>query len=94
MWMPDEKLEIPKARFSENENVNYRDNNNVLHPAKVLNVWFNDLIVGYKYAIELNEPLNGMTKYITSEKRLSKVATEKAKPARKKSTRHKTTSKK
>ena len=70
MWFPDKKLDIAKNRFNVNDKVIYVDKEKVEHIATVLNVNFKDLLSGYIYAIELDEPLNGMTKYLVSEKRI------------------------
>ena len=78
MWFPDKKLDIAKNRFNVNDKVIYLDKDKGEHIATVLNVNFKDLLSGYSYAIELEEPLNGMTKYIVSEKRIRcKVKSEK-----------------
>ena len=70
MWFPDKKLDIAKNRFNVNDKVIYVDKEKGEHIATVLDVNFKDLLSGYSYAIELDEPLNGMTKYIVSEKRI------------------------
>ena len=78
MWFPDKKLDIAKNRFNVNDKVIYVDKEKGEHIATVLDVNFKDLLSGYSYAIELDEPLNGMTKYIVSEKRIrGKVKSEK-----------------
>lgn len=78
MWFPDKKLDIAKNRFNVNDKVIYVDKEKGEHIATVLNVNFKDLLSGYIYAIELDEPLNGMTKYLVSEKRIKgKVKSEK-----------------
>ena len=70
MWFPDKKLDIAKNRFNVNDKVIYLDKDKGEHIATVLNVNFKDLLSGYIYAIELDEPFNGMTKYLVSEKRI------------------------
>ena len=78
MWFPDKKLDIATNRFNVNDKVIYVDKEKGEHIATVLDVNFKDLLSGYSYAIELDEPLNGMTKYIVSEKRIrGKVKSEK-----------------
>ena len=78
MWFPDKKLDIAKNRFNVNDKVIYVDKEKGEHIATVLNVNFKDLLSGYIYAIELDEPFNGMTKYLVSEKRIKgKVKSEK-----------------
>ena len=78
MWFPDKKLDIAKNPDYVHDKVIYVDKEKGEHIATVLDVNFKDLLSGYSYAIELDEPLNGMTKYIVSEKRIrGKVKSEK-----------------
>lgn len=72
MWFPDKKLEIAKNRFKVNEKIIFIDKEGVKHDAKVLEVKFKSLNSGYSYAIELEEPVNGVTKYVVSESKLSR----------------------
>jgi len=71
MWFPDQKLDIAKNRFKVNDKVIYVDKDGGEHTATVLDVSFKSLMSGYSYAIELDEPYNGMTKYMTSEARIA-----------------------
>lgn len=75
MWFPDKKLEIPKNRFSVNDKVIYKDKEGGEHIATVLDVSFKNLTDGYKYIIELDEQLNGMTKYLVSERSIKNKIT-------------------
>ena len=78
MWFPDKKLDIAENRFKVNEKVIYVDKEGGEHTATVINFTFKSLFSGYSYAIELDEPYNGVTKYIASESRIvGKVKEEK-----------------
>ena len=70
MWMPDEKLEIAPARFKKGGKALFADKNGEQHRCTILEVNFKSLNSGYVYAIELDEPLNGNTKFLTKENNL------------------------
>jgi hypothetical protein len=72
MWFPNAKLKIEKNLFKIGNNVVYRDKEGNEHDAKVLDVMFKSLNIGYKYLIELNEPINDQTKFMVSETSLIK----------------------
>lgn len=76
MWFPDEKLVIPKSNFKTNEKVLYIDKDGNEHKAKVLNVSFKSLNVGYVYGIETEEPINGNSKFLVKEKNLHRAEVE------------------
>lgn len=71
MWFPDKKLDIAENRYKVNDKVIYVDKEGGEHTATVINVTFKSLFSGYSYAIELDEPYNGVTKYIASESRIA-----------------------
>lgn len=78
MWFPDKKLDIAENRYKVNDKVIYVDKEGGEHTATVLDYTFKSLISGYSYALELDEPHNGVTKYIASEARIAgKVVPEK-----------------
>jgi hypothetical protein len=76
-YFPNAKLVIAKNRFEKGSKVIYKDKEGNSHKATVLNVEFKSLNSGYRYAIELDEPLNGQVKYLTTEKSLSSIPVEK-----------------
>lgn len=85
MWLPDEKLIIDPSKFKKDDKVYFCAKDGNEYPGKVLDVSYKGLIEGYKYAIELDEPLNGIQKYIASEKKLKHKETNKpTKKSRKK----------
>ena len=71
MHFPDKSPKIDPARFTNNSRVIYTDKDGNDHNATVLSSYFKSLLTGYVYAIELDEPLNGFTKYQVNEKRLN-----------------------
>lgn len=74
MHFPDKSPKIDPARFTNNSRVIYTDKDGNDHNATVLSSFFKSLLTGYVYAIELDEPLNGFTKYQVNEKRLNPAA--------------------
>lgn len=86
MWFPDEKLVIPKSNFKTNEKVLYTDKDGNEHKAKVLNVSFKSLNVGYIYGIETEEPINGNSKFLVKEKSLHPTTEVKEKKTKKNKT--------
>ena len=71
MWFPDKKLDIAENRYKVNDKVIYVDKEGGENTAPVINVTLKRLFSGYSYAIELDEPYNGVTKYIASESRIA-----------------------
>lgn len=70
MWLPNEKLVIDPSKFKNNDKILFCAKDGNEYPGKVLDVKYQGLTEGYKYAIELDEPLNGVQKYLTNEKKL------------------------
>ena len=73
MWMPDEPLKIAPANFKKNGKALFIDKSGEKHRCTILDVYFKGLNTGYVYAIELDEPLNGSTKFLAKENKLTYV---------------------
>ena len=82
MWFPKQSPKIDLARFANNTRVIYTDNEGNEHPATVLESFFASLMTGYKYKIELDEPLNGHKNYVVKEFKLSAPAKKTTKKAK------------
>jgi len=72
MWFPNAKLKIEKSVFKPGNKVLYRDKNGNEHIAKIIDVMFKSLNVGYKYLIEVEDPIDGQTKFMVGENSLIK----------------------
>ena len=82
MWFPKQSPKIDPARFKNNTCVIYTDNEGNEHLATVLESFFASLMTGYKYKIELDEPLNGHKNYVVKETSLSAQAKKTTKKAK------------
>lgn len=73
MWFPKQSPKINPARFTNNSQVIYTDKEGNSHNAIVLESFYTTLMTGYKYKIELEEPLNGHKNYVVKETSLSSI---------------------